>query len=62
VGLLEEHVAGLRRDLALIHGDMAAMRDASIWPIARRGLRFEPAQPVLWAAPVMSNGQDLNSA
>jgi len=25
VGSLEEHVAGLRRDLALIHGDMAAM-------------------------------------
>jgi cell division protein FtsB len=25
VASLEEHVAGLRRDLALIHGDMAAM-------------------------------------
>lgn len=49
VGLLEEHVAGLPRDLALIHGDMAAMsqppatiRDASngsksvpSWPIRR---------------------------
>ena len=25
VGSLEEHVAGLRRDLALIHGDIAGM-------------------------------------
>lgn len=25
VGSLEEHVAGLRRDLVLIHGDMAIM-------------------------------------